>query len=115
MSNETLQAIEQSIRAGKEVMEFGNSLARLRTNKDFKAVILTGYFEQEAIRLVHLKADPSMQSVDMQRSIISQMDAIGALSQYFNTALHKSSLASKSVTYDQETLEEMAAAEVING
>lgn len=112
MSNETLQAIERNIQIGKDVVEFGNAITRLRSNKDFKAVILTGYFEQEAIRLVHLKSDPGMQSADMQRAIHSQMESIGMLSQYFNTALHKAALASKSVADDQEALEELASEEM---
>lgn len=112
MSNETIQAIERNIKLATATNEFGNALIRLRGNKDFKTVILTGYFEQEAVRLVHLKADPNMQSVESQRSIVSQMDAIGALNQYFNTVTHKAMLAVKTVTADQQTLEELAAEEL---
>ena len=75
-------------------------------------MILNGYFEREAIRLVHLKADPNMQSPDMQRSIVASMDAIGSLNQYFNTVRFKAELADKSVTADQQTIEELAAEEL---
>lgn len=114
MSNETIQAIERNIKIGRDAIEFGNALIRLRGNKDFKTVILNGYFEREAIRLVHLKADQNMQSADSQRSIVASMDAIGSLNQYFNTVMHKASLADKSVNADQETLEELAAGELTN-
>lgn len=115
MSNDTVREIEKNIRRAKEVVEFGNALGRLRGNKDFKTVILSGYFEQEAIRLVHLKGDQNMQSQESQLSIVSQMNAISALSQYFNTTFHKAMLASKTVDSDQEALEELAAEELNNG
>ena len=115
MSIETIQEIERNIKASKEAIEFGNSVTRLQNNKDFKAVILKGYFEEEAVRLVHLKADQNMQSADMQRSIIAQMDAIGTVKQYLSMAMHKASLAGKSLVYDEEILEEIAAEEVSNG
>lgn len=109
MSQEQIQAIEQSIKRAKGVADFGTAIERLRVNKDFKKVVLEGYFEQEAIRLVHLKADPSMQSADSQKSIISQMDAIGSLSQFLNTALQMASMANKQVESDEATIEELAA------
>lgn len=115
MRNETVQAIESNIKKAKELIELGNALQRLRLNKDFKSVVLTGYFEQEAIRLVHLKADSNMQSEDMQRAILTQMDAIGSLSQYFNAVLHKAGMASKSLETDEEVLAEIAAEELNNG
>lgn len=114
MSNEAVEAIERNIKVAKEIVEVGNALMRLKSNKDFKTVVMTGYFEKEAIRLVHLKADINMQSAEMQRSIVSQMDAIGALSQYFNTVMYKSSIANKSVEADQEMIEEMASEDLNN-
>ena len=115
MSNATIEAIERNIKLAKEVAALGNSLERLRTNRDFKTVILDGYFEQEAIRLVHLKADPNMHSAESQLAIVSQMNSIGGLVQYFNTTMHRASLASKNILADQEAIEEIAAEEVANG
>jgi CHAT domain-containing protein len=109
MSNETLQAIEANIREAKKIVDQGDALERLRSNRDFKKVILDGYFADEAIRLVHLKASPAMQSPDMQKSIISQMDAIGSLDQYFTTVLQKASIARKAISADEETRDEILA------
>lgn len=114
MSTDAIQSLERNIKKAKEVVEFGAALERLRSNRDFKRVILEGYFNEEAIRLVHLKADPNMQSPDTQRSIVGQMDAIGALNQYFTTALQKVSMASRQIEADQETIEEMASEELTN-
>jgi CHAT domain-containing protein len=109
MTQETVKAIEENIRQAKVIAGLGDSLERLRLNKDFKEVVLKGYFEQEAIRLVHLKADPGMQSPDIQKSIIAQMDAIGSVSQYFTTVFQKASIARKAIAADEETRDEILA------
>jgi hypothetical protein len=115
MSNETIQAIEENIKQAKKIAEVGESLDRLKANRDFKRVVIEGYFEQEAIRLVHLKSDPNLQSAEHQKSIMAQIDAIGAVSQYFGTVLHKASLARKAIAADEETRDEILAEELTNG
>ena len=109
MTHQTVQAIEENIRQAKVIVGTGEALERLRSNRDFKTVILDGYFKQEAIRLVHLKADPSMQSPEMQKSIIAQMDAIGSLNQYFTAVYQQATIASKAVASDEEALSEILA------
>ncbi len=111
MANDSSAAIEKNIREARKAVEFGNALERLKANKDFKKVFTEGYFEQEAVRLVHLKADPAMQSVDSQKSIVSQMDAIGAVRQYLDTGLRIAALAARQISADEETLEEILAEE----
>lgn len=112
---DTIQAIEANIKEARKIVDLGESLERLRSNRDFKKVIVEGYFEQEAIRLVHLKADPSMQSAESQKSIVSQMDAIGSLHQYFTAVYQKASLARKAIAADEETRDEILAEEANNG
>lgn len=115
MSTDAINAIENNIKKAKVVLEFSAALERLRGSRDFKTVVLEGYFEQEAIRLVHLKSDPNMQTPAFQQSIASQIDAIGQLSQFFATALQKASMASRQIEADQETIAELSAEELING
>ena len=102
-----LKQVENSIKQATGHLEFGIAIERLRTNRDFKKVIVEGYFEQEAIRLVHLKADPNMQSAAHQEAILKQMDSIGALNQYFQTKSHLAAMASKSIDSDEELLDEL--------
>lgn len=111
MNNNTVQAIEENIRQAKLIAGKGEALERLRQNRDFKAVILDGYFKEEAIRLVHLKADPSMQSPDMQKSIVAQMDAIGSLNQHFTAVVQQASIALKAISADEEARDEILAEE----
>ena len=113
MSNtDALQEIELSIKQASEHVEFGNAVERLRSNRDFKKVITEGYFEKEAVRLVHLKADVSMQSPAMQADIVKQMDGIGALNQFFGTKLHLARMAGRSIESDEQTREELLAEDI---
>ena len=80
--NEDVQQITIDLENAKEQVALGNSVTRLMKNKDFKRVILDGLFKNEAVRLVLLKGDPSMQSDQDQKGLLQQMDAIGSLRQY---------------------------------
>jgi CHAT domain-containing protein len=111
MTQDTVQAIEKNIQEAKEILELGNSLERLKLNRDFREVVLKGYFEKEAIRLVHLKADPLFQSPERQQSILAQIDAIGTLSGYFATVLQKADIARKAIEADEEERDAILAEE----
>lgn len=115
MAQDVIQAIESNIKEARKIAEVGTALERLQSNRDFKKVVLEGYFEQEAVRLVHLKAEPAMQKPEMQQSILTQMDAIGSFAQYLDTVLHKASLATKAIASDEETRDEILAEELSRG
>ena len=106
---DTVQAIEREIQHSKELFELGKGLERLRSNRDFKKIMVEGYLEQECIRLVLLKADQNMQSVEKQASIVKQMDAIGAVNQYFQTVMVKAAMAEKSLVADEHERELLIA------
>ena len=108
----TVHKIEDSIKEAKVHVDLAAALQRLASNKDFKAVILTGYLKDEAIRLVHLKAHPAMSAANHQSSIVSQIDAIGGLLSYFRTLEHNASIARKSIEADEETRDELLASEL---
>ena len=102
-----VQQLENSIRENKKLAEMGESLERLYSNRDFKKLILEGFFQNEAIRLVHLKGDVNMQGLDSQKAILSQIDAIANLSQYFSTVRYKAGMAVKAIAFDEETRDEL--------
>lgn len=98
-----VKEIEKDIQQATELVESGKALERLRSNRDFKNIIVANYLEQECIRLVLLKADPNFQSVEKQASLMKQLDAIGALNQYFQAVYAKAAVAEKSLeAYEQE-------------
>ena len=107
MNTLELQKIEQSIKQSQKVVDLGESLERLVNNRDFKKVILEGYFEQEAIRLVHLKSDDNMQSYESQEAIEKQMTGIGAFSTYLSTLRTRAQMAVNAVAADEQTRNEL--------
>ena len=115
MSKETIQAIEENIRESRKHVELGEALERLRENRDFKRLIQDGYFKDEAVRLVHTKAQPAHQKPESQAAILLQIDAIGNLNEYFRTVMHLAALARKSIGEDEASIEELNAEELTNG
>ena len=109
MSATDLQQLEENIRHADGIITEGKCLDRLYNNLDFKTIVLEGYFKKEAVRLVHLKADPAMQDERNQKNILAQIDAIGTLKAYFHTLGHRVSMAEKNKANDEETLEYIRA------
>tara|TARA_B100001559_G_scaffold315918_2_gene318643 strand:+ start:973 stop:1314 length:342 start_codon:yes stop_codon:yes gene_type:complete len=112
MSQGHIEQLDAAISSNRKTIEQGKALARLLVNKDFKEVILKGYFEREAVRLVHLRADPNMQSAESQASIIKQMDAISGLSDYLRVQEHLCEQATKQLAADEEFRAELAQEEL---
>jgi hypothetical protein len=110
MSNQ-IKVIEENIKAARKLVDLADALERLKSNKDFKTIVMEGYFEKEAIRLVQAKANPALQSPEMQRSIITQIDSIGNLNVFFSTLVQQASMARKSIEQDEAAIEEIAAEE----
>jgi len=106
-----IQEIEQSIQGARITVELGNALARLHSNRDFKKVVLDGYFRDEAVRLVHLLSDPNMQTPDKQATILSDIRSIGALGSFFKTLEFRADLARKSIVFDEQTRDELTQGE----
>lgn len=115
MSQEQIQDIEENIKEARKIVELAECVDRLRKNRDFKQVIQEGYFHKEAVRLVHLKSDPAFQTPERQKSILLQIDAIGALNQYFDGIYHAARLAGKAIEADMETRDELLQEELNNG
>jgi hypothetical protein len=108
MSNkENLAALDRNIEASKEFVALGAALIRLYANKDFRSVILSGYFEKEAVRLVHLKSAPQMQTPDRQVAIIRDIDSIGALHQYLALVDSNAATAERNIEADELTREDI--------
>lgn len=115
MTQDTVRQIEASISSAKQHVELDKALERLESNRDFKAVITEGYLEKEAVRLVHLKSDPQMQTPDRQAAVSAQIDSIGGLVQYFRTVSQLAKLAVKSIAADESERDELLAEELQRG
>lgn len=115
MSAEQVREIEKNIKEAQRFIEIQESVDRLRSNRDFKKIILEGYFKDEAVRLVHLKSDTNMQSDHLQKMITRDLDAIGSLSAYFAAIEQEARRARHAIQAGNEALEELAEEELNNG
>lgn len=111
MSISELQQLDMSIKHSQKMVDLGAALERLRSNRDFKKVVIEGYFAEEAARLVHLMADANMQSPDKQQSIQKQMIAVGGFRDYLNTLETLAGIARRSIQSDEAMRDEILAEE----
>lgn len=111
MSNEQIKALQDSIVSSRQNVDMADALRRLQSNRDFKKVIQEGYFEKEAIRLVHLKADPAMQTPDKQAGILRDIDAIGTLHAYFALILRFGDMSKKDISEAEAEIEAIEQSE----
>lgn len=105
MQHDVIQEIELHMDEAKSAIAKADALERLFSNPDFKEVIVDGYFEKEAIRLVHLKGDPSMQDETRQANLIKEMDGIGSLKGYISAVFRQAEMAQRSIEDDEAELE----------
>ena len=110
-NTQLVQDLDRSIKEAKKIVDLSEALTRLGSNRDFRKVIEEGYFEKEAVRLVHLKADPNMQTAEYQAKIVKDIDAIGSLSQFFVTIKQMANIASRALVADEETRSELLQGE----
>jgi len=110
MSNDAIQEIELSIKEAQKIVDLGAAVQRLASNRDFKKVVMEMYFEKEAVRLVHLKANPAMQDKERQEAIVKEMDAIGSFYQFLRTLEIQAEMARRAID-DGESLREEILAE----
>lgn len=108
-ASDMIENIDISIEHAEKYVNKMNSVFNLSKNKDFIDVIEKGYFEEEASRLVLLKADPNLQKPDEQVSILRSIDAIGHFRQYLGTVINIGRMMEKSLMDDIETKRELLA------
>jgi hypothetical protein len=109
MSTAELQQLETNIKQSQKIIDLGDALDRLRNNRDFKKLVLEGYFEQEAIRLVHLMSDSNMQSPNTQAAIYKEMTGIGMFRSYLDTLATSARVARRTLESDEATRDEILA------
>jgi len=109
MSEQELTEIEISLSNAEYAVRNLECLERLYKNKDFKHLVLDGYFVKQASRAVMGKAEPAMQTEDAQGEMVRDIDSIGRLKQYFVAVRAMGELARKSIADDSKTREEILA------
>lgn len=108
-TEQQIAEIDQQIKDARPQKELGEALERLRHNPDFKKLVIEGYLKNEAVRLVHLKADPNMAAGQHQAAIMRDIDSIGALASYFATIDMLGRRATASIEDAEKAREEVLA------
>lgn len=104
--SEEIQYVELSLEEAKKVAAFGEALERLEKNKDFRTVILEGYFSDEARRLTFLTADSSLDDRSLN-AVWAGIRGIGELRQYLMSKRTQAQVAQKEIQDFQGTLDEL--------
>lgn len=102
-----IQEIEMDIKEAKEVINLGKSVEKLRKNRDFIKVVEERYLKEEAVRLVHLKSAPAMQTPERQAHIDSDIRAIGSFAQFLDMICVMAERAEASLEEHERELEEL--------
>lgn len=108
MSNEDIQHVELSLEEAKKLVSFGEAITRLEKNRDFRAVILDGYFTEEARRLTFLTADTQLDQ-NSANAVWAGIRSIGELRAFLMHRKTMGEVAKREVMEHQQTLDELRA------
>lgn len=108
-AEQQLHEIEVSIEQAKQHVAVKDALGRLSANPDFNKIVLEGYFKDEAVRLVQLRADPNFASEEDQAAVLRSIDAIGQFRLYCNTINQMGQMAENAIASDEATREQILA------
>lgn len=99
--------IQRQIQDAQDALALGKALHNLASNPDFKKVISEGYLKHEAVRLVHLRADPELQSPAQQAAILRDIDSIGVLAEYLRVVRKQGEIAERSIADGEAAIAEI--------
>ncbi len=103
----SIQEIELSIEEAKEKISRRDAALKLSGNREFKKLILDGYFKEEASRLVSLMGDPAAK--DYRDDIIMDAQAISSFQQYMRLIVQMGNIAEAELKAHQEILDDERA------
>lgn len=104
MHNQQVYELEQSIEQHKANIGLLNSLEVLMKNKHFQELILKEYCKEEAVRLVHLMAEPNQQTPEKQALSLKGLNGIGSFNEFLKGIRDRGEISKRSLEADQETL-----------
>jgi hypothetical protein len=97
-------AAEAQIASAKKHIQLAKSLNKLQSNRDFKAVIEKGFFEEEAARLARVFDSPELPQ-EARDEIKNALAGIGALDRYLRGIQMKSEIAQNSLEQWEDELD----------
>lgn len=112
-TEEKITRIQLGEDEARKAVKFGELAAKLESNTAFRTVILEGYMEKEAVRLVHLFSDPTIEE-ETREKIKLDMHAIGTLMQYLRNAVQFGRLAEQELAAYARQREEVESGDEID-
>lgn len=109
MSTTPIKELEEQMALCRRHIDVGRALARLMHNPDFRKVVLTGYLEKEAVRLVHARSQANAQGPFPQEINLRRIDAIGFFQQYLDKLAQDAESAAGQLVEDERTRDELLA------
>lgn len=114
-TEQQIKQVELTIEAARANIDRAKTLDKLTENLEFNTLIMTGYFTEEAARLVLLKADPNMMGEREQAHVNRLIDGIGALRQYFSTIERIGEMSTRAMAEHEMTREELLHEDMAEG
>lgn len=100
-----IQELEISIEDAREKVKLKDMALKLASNREFKKLILEGYFKEEAARLVAISADFSMK--DYRDEITMNIQAISCFKQFMQNIVRTGEMAESELEQSQEVMDEL--------
>lgn len=99
--------IELSLEHAKELVAKGDMALKLASNREFRKLIMEGYFKEEAARLVGLMAEPAM--AQHRNEIHESMIAVSGLQAWLRNVVRMADVARAEIVDYEEALDEARA------
>lgn len=109
MSQNDIEQIELTIQEAEKLVERAAQARRLAKNRDFRLLVIDGYFLNEAARLAHLVSDPG--AAPHREAIMRDLDGVGAFKRYLHTCTQFGDMAAVEIKDAREAMEEIRAEE----
>lgn len=114
MSQADIREIELSMDEARKIVDRGLMAEKLAANREFKKLVLEGYFVEEASRLALLFSDPNI-SEEIRKYVERDLFGVGAFKRFLSAVVIMGKNAARELADSAETLEEMRQEELMAG
>lgn len=109
--SDDIQKIELSIEEARKYVEQRDAALRLADNRDFKKLVIDGYFKDEAARLTGLLGERGENLPFTKEMLVSDLEAIASFQRYMRQIIMQGDIMEKEIAVNSEALEIIRAEE----
>jgi hypothetical protein len=111
MLDNQVEEVELTIEEAKKHIKKRDQLRKLMANREFRQIIEEGYLKDEAIRLVGISADPSLEH--RKDAIVGQIESISNFRQYLSGILRMGDQMEDALRENEMLLDELREEETL--